>query len=492
MWRATFSLLFLLSFSLFAECQSPYIQNGCLDTGVTTTCTDYNHLGDSTDHVFPATPHTSWVKVINLDNYAYVKILLQPAIYYEFRTCNGGTQTDGNHELVIFQNTDIPPQAKDVLAVFDGCDGCQSNTRNWGPYSVNAAQVVLVTNFNTQSCDHTAISPVTLEMRVQPCPTCLYSVTPLVFLSAGATTYNLLTNAVYDELQPTKFGPYYGGCDNNLLTTPTSISCPLYDIPQQIYLYNSVSHGLTNCSTTVTVHDSVPSVITCPDGIVGGPRTPGYFQTTTLQCLGSTYNPTTGAFTYCNIAPADFPPVDWYDECESADPARFGAVTPVSATSGVYNPSIITQVDVTYNQLQQDQSTVSTQDCYLIATMIHIVYPNTYLGDTPYFPISRDTTYPIYFGSSVEYLPLGSTVPVYETEFRIILYEVTPPPGDSPDIVVLTSQLATKSTHNLISYGSFEVLPSLNLRSNLYYLLLQGRNSKIVSVTNPILNIAQP
>jgi len=387
--------------------------------------------------------------------------------------CNGGSLLQSEpHYMTILGGSYIPgSSAFTALEEFGICCG----VRPWGPYTAVAGHTTIsVLNCQTANFDTT---PVTLEMRVQPCPTCIVQSEPVIIESL-ASSYTF-TSVDWVQFQPAPSSTYLCSTGNTYVVSPATVTCPDYENTLLVTL--SSTDAETNCELPVVVHDNTPSVLVCP---VSSP-----LPIPVSECVTSFTPPAT--LTMCAPGLGDFPYGDYTDDCKG-DP-RFSLVAPSSIQAGgpaAYDLYVPTSVTVVYSQTQQDGLTVvdnTASPCVLDMTVLHIVYPQSYSADSP-TPIKRGYTYNFNFVSSIQYLQAGSAVD--EIEFRILLQEVSPPLGQVAEIVAVTSTLAQRSPKDIISSGTFDVLPSLRLRSNLYYLVLQGRYSLSNSVTNPILNIA--
>ena len=168
------------------------------------------------------------------------------------------------------------------------------------------------------------------------------------------------------------------------------------------------------------------------------------------------------------------------DTCE--DDPRFGLVTSVSAPVALDIDDVVGTYSVSYEQVIMDGSTYSyTAPCAIRLSVLTIVYPKD-------STIVRGITYYIGWASSIEYKDFAGNVK-YETQFRIYLQEETPAPGQLPQIINLQELVEKTLKDNKATVDTFNISPATPLKSNKYYLIVQGRNSGVNSVSNPVLTI---
>lgn len=438
------------------------VTNGCSSVSSTPPCPSGTY-GYITDTPFSAPTTTTWSNFGELNFYASSVITgLNSSLVYEFRLCYNDHYTHlGSYSIaaVVTDTTTLSSQT------FSPCCGTQ-NKYPWfvvkNPTHSKYQITMMETGCSSLSKAYYYFTAVPLQGRIQPCPTCI---TTQVSFNSVSASYSLPVNQLVTT------DPNYFSCQG-VTASPGSISCPQYEIVQNITLQSPSNLPHASCTVPVLVHDNQPSTIICPAA----------FPTT---FVGTQCDTTTS--TSCYVSLSDLPLGTYTDACQG-DP-RFGSVLPDPFTLPTYSFTQATTVSTTYSQVQQDGITVSTSTtpCTIALTILHLMTPSTYSISDAY-PINIGETYQFSFVSTIFASPN-----VDETQFRIFILEVNPPPYQTPELINLPNQIAYKSTHTpgISPYSQFQfIIPNtITLRSKYYYLILQGWTSLAYSVSNPIIQI---
>ena len=185
-------------------------------------------------------PSTSWQTVgqVSSNGYATVQNLLKNTVY-EFRMCKGGDPSKSSG-IVVYDPTFT------VLASGDTCASC-GNTRPWITFDTTSNDYPLVNILNCSPGN--TDSPVTLEIRIQPCTVCKAQVTPLQ-IDTGAASYTLTQADISSLLLTTVTQTSCAAITSNS-ASPNTFTCSQYEIAQNIsissYKDSSVVDYYSSC-----------------------------------------------------------------------------------------------------------------------------------------------------------------------------------------------------------------------------------------------------
>jgi len=310
----------------------------------------------------------------------------------------------------------------------------------------------------------------------------------------GEATYSLSATDLASFAYPPGQNGVIATC--GLQSFPATFSCPQFEITQNISISSTINEPLNpaSCFQRIRVYDSTLSIATCP---TFGPQQTLPFPVKSCQVTIISGDGTENIkITMCTPSATDFPYLDYTDECKG-DP-RFGLVTPVSSSNaqgGKMDPwAYTTGYDVLYSQTQLNETflpipTSNTLNTFCPLTMSVLVIVSPVFNSVTPTKVTLGITYFVAWASSIQFRDFDGTNK-YETEFRLYLQEKDPAPGQSPQIVNLQEIIYKTLKTTGYSTSTFNISPATPLKTDTYYLVIQGRNSGVTSVTNPVIVIS--